>query len=46
MQGSKRDTKNKLLDSVGEGEAGIFKRIAVKHIHYICKTDDHCEFDI
>ena len=25
---------------------GRFKRIAVKYIHYICKTDDHCEFDV
>ena len=36
MQGSKGDTdvKNRLLDSVGEGEGGIFERIALKHVHY------------
>ena len=33
MQASKRDTdvKNRLLDSVGEGEGG---RIALKHVYY------------
>ena len=36
MRNSKRDTdiKNRLLDSVGEGEGGIFERIALKHVYY------------
>ena len=36
MQDSNRDTdiKNRLLDSVGEGEGGIFERIALKHVYY------------
>ena len=37
MRDSKRDTdvKNRLLDSVGEGEGGmIFERIALKHVYY------------
>ena len=38
MQDSKRDTdvKNRLLDSVGEGEGGISERIALKHVFIIC----------
>ena len=37
MQNRKRDTdvQNRLLDSVGEGEGGIFKRIASKHVYYL-----------
>ena len=36
MQDSKRDTeiKNRFLDSVGEGEDGIFERIALKLVYY------------
>ena len=36
VQGSKRDTdiKNRLLDSVGDGEVGWFERIILKHTHY------------
>ena len=36
MQDSKRDTdvKNRLLDDVGEGEDGIFERIALKLVYY------------
>ena len=36
MQGSKRDTdiKNSLLGSAGQGEVGLFERIALKHVYY------------
>ena len=36
MQDGKRDTeiKNRFLDSVGEGEDGIFERIALKLVYY------------
>ena len=36
MQDSKRNrvVKNRLLDSVGEGEGGMIKRIALKHVYY------------
>ena len=36
MRDSKRDTdvKNRLSDSVGEGEVGWFERIALKHVYY------------
>ena len=36
MQGSKGDTdvKNRLLDSVGEGEGGWFERISLKYADY------------
>ena len=36
MQDSKRDTdiQNRLLDSVGEGEGGMFERRALKHVYY------------
>ena len=36
MQNRKRDTdvQNKLLDSVGEGEGGCSKRIALKQVYY------------
>ena len=35
MQGSKRDTdiKNRVLNSVGEGEGGMM-RITLKHVYY------------
>ena len=37
MQNRKRDTEvwNRLLDSVGEGEGGMFKRTASKHVYYL-----------
>ena len=37
MQNRKRDTdvQNRLLDSVGEGEGGIFERTALKHVYYL-----------
>ena len=37
MQNRKRDTdvQNRLLDSVGEGEVGCFKRTASKHVYYL-----------
>ena len=36
MRDSKRDidVKNRLLDSVGEGEGGMIWRIALKHVYY------------
>ena len=36
MQDSKRDkaVKNRLLDSVGEGEGGIVEKKALKHVYY------------
>ena len=36
MRNSKRatDVKNRLLDYVGEGDGGVIKRIALKHIYY------------
>ena len=36
MLNSKRDTdiKNRLLDSVGEGEGGILERTALKRVYY------------
>ena len=36
MQDSKRDTdvKNRLLDSVGEGEGGMIWENALKHVYY------------
>ena len=30
----KRDIKNGLLDSLGEGGVGCFERIALKHVYY------------
>ena len=37
MQNRKRDTdvQNGLLDSVGEGEGGMFERTASKHVYYL-----------
>ena len=37
MQNRKRDTdvQNRLLDSVGEGEGGMFERTASKHVYYL-----------
>ena len=36
MQNRKRDTdvKNRLLDSVGEGEGGMVEKTASKHVYY------------
>ena len=36
MQNRKRDTdvQNRLFDSVGEGEAGMFERIPLKQVYY------------
>ena len=41
MQDSKRDTdvKNRLLDSVGEGEAWMIWRMALKHVYYHVKNE-------
>ena len=37
MQNRKRDTdvQNRFLDSVGEGEGGMFERTASKHVYYL-----------
>ena len=37
MQSRKRDTdvQNRLLDSVGEGEGGMFQENSVKHVYYL-----------
>ena len=36
MQNRKRDTdvQNRLLDSVGEGEGGVFLENMLKHVYY------------
>ena len=36
MQNRKRDTdaQNRILDSVGEGEGGMFRGTASKHVYY------------
>ena len=36
MRDSKRDTgtKNRLLDSVGEGEGGMIWKNGIKHVYY------------
>ena len=41
MQDSKRDTdvKNRLLDSVGEGEAWMIWRMALKHVYYHVRNE-------
>ena len=33
-QQKRQDVKNRLLDSVGEGEGGMIERIALKHVYY------------
>ena len=37
MQNGKRDTEvqSRILDSVGEGEGGMFERTALKHVYYL-----------
>ena len=37
MQNRKRDTdvQNRLLDSVGEGEGGMFREISIEHVYYL-----------
>ena len=48
MQGSKRDTdvKNRLLDSVGEGEGGMIWENSIETcILPYCKIDDQSKFD-
>ena len=37
MQNRKRDTdvQNRLLNSVGEGEGGMFQEKASKHVYYL-----------
>ena len=37
MQNRKRDTdvQNRLLDSVGEGEGGMFQENSIKHVYYL-----------
>ena len=47
MQDSKRDTdvKNSLLDSVGEGEAGMIWENSIEMYITICETDRQSRFD-
>ena len=47
MQGSKRDTdvKNRLLDSVGEGEGGVIWENSTETCLLPCEIDDQCKFD-
>ena len=49
MQSSKRDTetKNRLLDSVGEGEGGAVLEDSIETCMYITihKIDGQCKFD-
>ena len=47
MWDSKRDTdvKNSLLDSVGEGEAGMIWENSIEMYITICEIDDQCKFD-
>ena len=33
-QQKRHRVKNRLLDSVGEGESGMIERIALKHVYY------------
>ena len=37
MQNRKKDTdvQNRLLDSVGEGEGGMFQDNSIKHVYYL-----------
>ena len=47
MQDSKRDIdiKNRLLDSVGEGEGGMTWENSIETYIPICEIDDQYEFD-
>ena len=48
MQDSKRDTeiKNRLLDSMGEGEGGMIWENSIEtYILTICEIDDQSKFD-
>ena len=44
-QDSKRDAdiKNRVLDSVGEGEGGVIGENNTETYITICETDDHCK---
>ena len=48
VQSSKGDTdiKNKLLDSVGEGEGGVIWEYSIETYITICKIDRQLEFDV
>ena len=45
MQGSKKDTdvKNRLLDSVGEGEGGVIRENSTETC--LCEIDDQSKFN-
>ena len=47
MRNSKRDTdvKNRLLDSVGEGEGGMIWENSTETYITICEIDDQSKFD-
>ena len=47
MQDNKRDTdvKNRLLDSVGEGEGGMISENSIETYITICEIDDQSKFN-